>query len=173
MSDQESPRAPTSAPFYGKYRATVLDNADPKQMGRIQVICPDISALLPTTWAMPCVPVAGINMGFFIVPPIGGGVWIEFEQGDPDYPVWVGGFWGNPGEVPVMSHLIPPSGGMVLQSTSALGIVVNDAGIFIQAGAGAVSITVTAAGITLLSGTGTIIVTPGLVDVNAGALQVT
>ena len=30
---------------------------------------------------MPCVPVAGINMGVFTVPPIGAGVWMEFERG--------------------------------------------------------------------------------------------
>ena len=32
-----------------------------------------------------------------MVPQIGAGVWIEFEQGDPDYPIWVGGFWGSVG----------------------------------------------------------------------------
>ena len=43
---------------------------------------------------MPCVPVAGIQTGMFTVPPIGSGVWVEFEQGDPDYPIWTGCFWG-------------------------------------------------------------------------------
>ena len=49
---------------------------------------------MPTTWAMPCVPIAGKQEGVYMVPQIGAGVWIEFEQGDPDYPIWVGGFWG-------------------------------------------------------------------------------
>ena len=43
---------------------------------------------------MPCVPIAGKQMGVFVVPQIGAGVWVEFEQGDPDYPIWIGGFWG-------------------------------------------------------------------------------
>ena len=50
---------------------------------------------MPTTWALPCVPFAGINAGFFAVPAIGSAVWIEFEQGDPDYPIWAGCFWGR------------------------------------------------------------------------------
>ena len=48
---------------------------------------------MPTTWALPCVPIAGKQDGVYMVPQIGAGVWIEFEQGDPDYPIWVGGFW--------------------------------------------------------------------------------
>lgn len=84
----------SAGPFFGKYRGTVVNNIDPMMIGRIQAIVPDVSGLLPTSWAMPCVPVAGINMGVFTVPPIGAGVWMEFERGDPDYPVWVGGYWG-------------------------------------------------------------------------------
>ena len=57
---------------------------------------------------MPCLPVAGINTGVFTVPPIGAGVWIEFEQGDPDYPIWVGGYWGTAAEVPALAHAVPP-----------------------------------------------------------------
>ena len=84
----------SEGPFYGKYRAIVTMNIDPMQVGRIQVMCPDVSGFIPTTWAMPCVPVAGINMGIFTVPPMGSGVWIDFERGDPDFPIWVGGYWG-------------------------------------------------------------------------------
>ena len=72
-----------------------MNNVDPMQIGRIQAIVPDVSGPLPTSWAMPCLPVAGINTRLFTVPQIGAGVWIEFEQGDPDYPIWVGGYWGT------------------------------------------------------------------------------
>ena len=66
---------------------------------------------------MPCVPVAGINMGVFTVPPIGSGVWIEFERGDPDYPIWVGGYWGSAAEVPALAHAVPPGvAGITLQT---------------------------------------------------------
>ena len=92
-----------SQKFFGKYRGTVVNNVDVMQMGRIQAIVPDVSSVALTSWCMPCVPVAGIQTGVFTVPPIGAGVWIEFEQGDPDYPIWAGCYWGSPAEVPAMA----------------------------------------------------------------------
>ena len=81
--------------YYGKYRGVVVNNIDPEKRGRLLAIVPDVSSLFPTSWAMPCFPVGGIQMGIFTVPLIGAGVWIEFEQGDPDYPIWVGCFPRN------------------------------------------------------------------------------
>ena len=95
--------------YLGKFRGTVVQNVDPLQIGRIQVLVPDVSNLVPSTWAMPCLPAAGMQMGLYAVPPLGAGVWVEYEQGDADYPIWVGGFWGTAAEVPVLSHLAPPS----------------------------------------------------------------
>jgi uncharacterized protein involved in type VI secretion and phage assembly len=160
--------------FFGKYRATVINNLDPMQEGRIQVQAPDVSQLLPTTWAMPCTPVAGIQTGFFAVPVIGSGVWIEFEQGDVDHPIWVGGFWGSGAEVPALARTVPPAvpgitlqtplkngvvvsdvpgvtGGIMLQSTTGASIIVNDTGIYIQNGKGA-SIVMTGPTVTINNG---------------------
>ena len=78
--------------FYGKYRGTVISNEDPLQIGRIMALVPDVSNVMPTSWAMPCLPAVGIQYGICVLPPLGAGVWIEFEQGDPDYPIWTGGF---------------------------------------------------------------------------------
>lgn len=167
--------------FYGKFRGTVVNNIDPLQIGRIQVSVPDVS-VIPGTWAMPCMPIAGKQEGVFMVPQIGAGVWVEYEQGNPDYPIWVGGFWGSAAEVPALA-LVPPaippgqnivvqttaqntlvlsdspptpvSGGIVLKSTTGAMIVVNDSGIYIQNGKGA--------SITLIGPT---------VTVNMGALVV-
>ena len=72
--------------YFGKYRGTVINNVDPLQIGRLQVQVPDVSGLVPSTWAMPCLPVAGKQMGMYVIPQIGAGVWVEFEHGDPDYP---------------------------------------------------------------------------------------
>lgn len=84
--------------FYGKYRGKVVDNADPKKLGRLQVMVP--SVLGPdevTGWAMPCVPYGGdFNQGFFFIPEIEAGVWIEFEEGDLEFPIWMGTFWSEP-----------------------------------------------------------------------------
>lgn len=146
--------------YYGKYRGTVVNNIDPLQIGRIQVMVPDVSSLMPSSWAMPCVPIAGKQMGIFVVPQIGAGVWVEFEQGDPDYPIWVGGYWGIVAEVPALalagipaspnivlqtagqntimiSDLPGPTGGIMLKSTTGATIIVNDTGIYIQNGKGA------------------------------------
>lgn len=165
--------------FYGKYRGTVINNVDPLQIGRIQVAVPDVSGLLPSTWAMPCVPIAGKQMGTFVVPQMGAGVWIEFEQGDPDYPIWVGGYWGIVAEVPslalvgipaspnivlqtggqntiMISDVPGPTGGIMLKSTTGASIIVNDTGIYIQNGKGA-----------------SIVMTGPTVTINNGALVVT
>ena len=81
---------------HGMYRGTVMDNLDPLSMGRIKAFVPEVLQAVPTGWATPCAPVAGIKAGFFSVPAIGSGVWIEFEAGDVSRPIWVGGYWGAP-----------------------------------------------------------------------------
>jgi hypothetical protein len=164
--------------FHGKYRGTVVNNVDPMQIGRIQAIVPDVTSIVPSSWAMPCVPVAGINTGVFTVPQLGSGVWIEYEQGDPDRPIWVGGYWGTAAEVPVLARTVPPTvNGITLQTTLKNGIIVSDVpgptgGIQIQTTTGAM-ISVTDVGIVISNGKGAIISMVGpTVDVNAGALTV-
>lgn len=164
--------------FFGKYRGTVVNTLDPERRGRIQVIVPDVGGLIPGTWALPCVPFAGMQAGMFVLPAVGSGVWVEFEQGDPDHPIWVGGFWGSAAEVPALAQAgnpaspsivlqtlmqnsimvsdVPgPAGGIMLRSTTGATLVVNDVGITIQNGKGA--------SITLVGPT---------VDINLGALTV-
>lgn len=146
--------------FYGKYRGMVLNNIDPMQMGRLMVQVPDVGSVAPGTWAMPCVPIAGIQNGMFALPIIGSGVWIEYEQGDPDHPIWVGCFWGSAAEIPALALLTPPvlpaitlqtplqngitisdlpgpTGGIMLKSATGATLIVNDTGIYIQNGKGA------------------------------------
>ena len=168
----------STSPLFGKYRGTVINNIDPMQIGRIQAMVPDVAGFIPGTWAMPCVPAAGINTGFFTVPMMGSGVWIEFERGDPDYPIWVGGFWGSAAEVPVLAHAVPPGvTGFTLQTPLKNGLVVSDVpgptgGILIQTTTGAM-ISVSDVGIIISNGKGAIInLTGPTVDINLGALTV-
>ncbi|GGX24854.1 baseplate assembly protein [Pigmentiphaga litoralis] len=167
-----------SEKYLGKYRGMVLNNIDPMRLNRLQVQVPDVAGVLPVTWAMPCVPVAGLQNGFVALPVIGSGVWVEFEQGDPDYPIWVGCFWGSAVEVPLLANAAPPgvqsitmqtalqngltisdvpgpTGGIMLKSTTGATLIVNDTGITIQNGKGA-----------------SIVMTGPTVTVNAGALVV-
>ena len=88
--------------FIGKYRGVVTDNQDPRGLGRIRAKVQDVFGAEESGWAMPCLPYAGKDVGLYLVPPEQAFVWIEFEQGDPDYPVWTGCFWAE-GEVPVKS----------------------------------------------------------------------
>lgn len=121
--------------YYGKYRGTVINNIDPEQRGRIQAIVPDVQGLVPTTYALPCFPIAGKLEGVFMVPQIGAGVWIEFEQGDPDYPIWVGCFWGSAPalphpEIPLAAVVPPPifpGQNIVIQTTLQHSIIISDA----------------------------------------------
>lgn len=168
--------------FIGKFRATVLNNVDPETRGRLMLTIPDVLGVVPSTWAEPCTPLAGPTgppMGVYIVPPIGAGVWVEFEQGDPDYPIWVGCRWGGPSDIPPLAHaglpispnivmqtagqnsfvisdLPGPTGGLMLKSATGASIIVNDTGIYIQNGKGA-----------------SLIMTGPTVTINNGALVVT
>ena len=168
--------------FYGKYRGTVLFNIDPELRGRITCLVPDVLGIVPSTWAEPCTPLAGPTgpaMGVYMVPPIGAGVWVEFEQGDPDFPIWSGCRWGSASDVPPLAHaglpvspnivmqtiaqnafvisdLPGPTGGLMLKSTTGASIIVNDTGIYIQNGKGA-----------------SLIMTGPTVTINNGALVVT
>jgi uncharacterized protein involved in type VI secretion and phage assembly len=84
-----------SSRFYGKYRGVVIDNYDPKNMGRIKAHIPEVLGDGQTGWALPCVPYAGEGAGVYTVPPPGTGVWIEFEAGDVSHPIWSGCWWGE------------------------------------------------------------------------------
>jgi hypothetical protein len=92
--------------FYGKYRGIVLNNIDPLQIGRLQAMVPEVLGEIPSGWALPCAPYAGTGSGFYAIPPIGAGVWIEFEAGDTSRPIWTGAWWAA-GEVPMNEQATP------------------------------------------------------------------
>ena len=64
---------------------------------------PDVSNVMPSTWAMPCLPFAGIQSGFFAVPDDRLGGVGRVRAGRPDYPIWIGCFWGSAAEVPALA----------------------------------------------------------------------
>lgn len=113
--------------FYGKYRGQVLINVDPLNLGRITAMVPAVFGVIPSGWALPALPLAGVLMGLFAVPAIGSWVWIEFEGGDPEHPIWSGCFWGE-GETPLPAKVPAPPPGVkvVLQTQTGHNIVVDD-----------------------------------------------
>ena len=170
--------------YPGLYRATVTLNVDPELRGRLMLMIPDVLSFVPSSWAEPCTPLAGPTgpgMGVYMVPPIGAGVWVMFEHGEVDRPVWLGcrfdqasnvpplALAGNPADPNIviqtlLQHTLmlsdlpptPVTGGIVLKSTTGATIVVNDSGIYISNGKGA---TITMVGPTI--------------DMNLGALTIT
>ena len=155
-------------------------NIDPELRGRIMCEVPDVLSLSPSSWCEACVPLAGPTgppMGTYFVPPIGAGVWVEFEQGDPNKPIWSGCRFA-PSNCPTLalaglpvspsivlqtelqntiaiSDLPGPLGGIILKSATGATLIVNDTGIYIQNGKGAT--------MTMLG---------PAIDFNAGALTV-
>jgi type VI secretion system (T6SS) baseplate-like injector VgrG len=138
---------------------------------------------------MPCLPITGKQMGTFMLPQIGSGVWIEFEQGNPDYPIWTGGYWGLAAELPLAAlagNPVAPS--LIFQSTLQNAVMISDlpptppppvmppvpttGGIILRSTTGA-SIVVNDAGIFISNGKGAIISMMGpSILVNNGALMI-
>ncbi len=86
-------KQPTT-PLVGKFRGKVVNNLDPLFMGRLTVelaIEPDMQC----NWCMPCLPYAGPEERRSAIPPVGTNVWVEFEGGDVNFPIWSGCFWSE------------------------------------------------------------------------------
>lgn len=163
-------------PFCGKYRGVVTDNNDPLKLGRIRARVPDVTGDQETGWATPCVPFAGDKMGFYGLPKKGAGVWIEFEHGDPDYPLFAGCWWGASSELPAEAA-DEPTRRVAIKTSAGHCIVFDDSdgkgGISITASGGQ-KLVIDSNGIELSDGQGGVIkVSGGKVTVNNGALEVT
>ena len=168
----------TGARYFGKYRATVINTMDPEMRGRIQVQLGDRYGLFVSTWAHPAFPVAGKGNGIVTLPQVGSSVWIEFEAGDPDNPIWTGGFWPDAGALPplAMAGATPLTPNIHLQTATGTSITLSDnpaQQVLIQTATGAM-ITIGAAGIQILNGQGASIAMVGpSVIINNGALTIT
>lgn len=156
--------------FYGKFRGVVSDNSDPSNLGRIRARVVDVFGEEESGWAMPSVPYAGSQVGLFLIPPTNASVWIEFEHGNPDYPIWTGCFWAE-NEVPVS----PASADKKVLKTGAGTITLDD-----TQGANSVTIETTNSlkikmdqqGIEISNGSQKIMISTSSVSVNDGALEV-
>jgi uncharacterized protein involved in type VI secretion and phage assembly len=155
----------------GKFRGVVVDNNDPNQLGRLTARVPDVFGDETSGWALPATPYAGDGVGLYLIPPVGASVWIEFEHGDPEYPIWSGCFWAG-GEVPAS----PASPDVKVLKTPAGTITINDtsgaAGITIETADGK-KIVLDSGGIEITVGQAVVKLSGPTVSVNSGALEVT
>ena len=160
--------------FFGKYRGLVISNVDPTSRGRLQVQVPVIMGE-ETVWAAPCVPYAGDGVGFFALPPVDAGVWVEFEAGDLSYPIWSGCFWAD-GQIAAADalptvkffktdnftiRLDDAAGEMVVETKTGSRITVN-----------ATEVKLEAARVSQVAQSAKTTLTPPSFDVNDGALSV-
>jgi hypothetical protein len=176
----------------GKYRGVVINNIDPTKRGRLLVEVPDALRNVPSTWAEACLPLAGmtgLSMGSYFVPPVGAAVWIEFERGDVNRPIWTGCRMPSTSDVPLSSQMItPPVSGMAMETTNKNAIIISDlapsvpptvmpptiptGGVVLKSASGA-SIVVNDAGIFISNGKGATINMVGpMITVNNGALVI-
>ena len=190
--------APRDRRFYGKYRGRVVSNIDldPTMVGRLLVYCPQVPGSL-LNWALPCTPYAGLGVGFHAMPPVGANVWVEFEGGDPQFPIWSGCFWEplefigprtvNP-LIPAMVKMFktdtttvtindtPVIGGVKISVMPPAVVIpvtieVNAMGVTIETGISKVTIN-PAAGTTATTGPTKVAATPASVDVQTGQVGV-
>lgn len=162
--------------FFGKYRGKVVSNSDPLLQGRLRISVPSVMGEAGQAWAMPCVPYAGPGVGLFAMPPVGANLWIEFEGGDPDHPIWTGCFWGA-GEAP----LTPAIASTKVLKTDGTTLTFNDVagggGFTLEVGAPVVTsplkLVFNSEGIELSNGVATIKLSPTTVTINDGAFEVT
>lgn len=167
----------------GKYAATVVDNDDPEQMGRLLVRCREVLGT-QAVWALPCVPYAGPGVGFHFIPPVDAGVWIEFAGGDTDCAIWVGCYWAK-GDLPADAESadikLIATGKAVLKIDDSSGEVVvkNDSDASttwsgdVATEAGGATHTVGANGVVSESAPGKVEVGAAGVTLNNGAFKVT
>lgn len=111
-----------TARYYGKYRGIVSDNSDPTNIGRIKARVSELLGTVDTGWALPCAPYAGDGEGQFTVPPVGAGVWIEFESGELSRPIWSGCWWGE--------NQVPQDNGGT-SATAPLKIIRSETGLMV------------------------------------------
>lgn len=163
--------------LFGKYRAMVLDNLDPLLLGRVLAEVPALPGSV-LNWALPCTPYAGPSVGLYAIPPVGANVWIEFEAGDPSYPIWTGCFWAH-GELPATPSG-PPTPQTKLFQTDACTLVLNDlldaGGIFLTCSPPAVATPITlllnSTGISLTCPESAIRITPASIELTQGTTTV-
>jgi hypothetical protein len=154
--------------YYGKYRGVVTDIADPLNQCRIRASVPAVLGEHSCGWALPCAPFAGDGHGFVMLPKVGSGIWIEFEAGQLDRPIWSGGWWAN-GERP------NPQGDEVRVIVSGKGhsVILDDEADTVKlVHAGGPEITMTATEIVLTCGACEIKVGTSSISMNNGIVKV-
>jgi hypothetical protein len=165
--------------YFGIYQGIVADSQQtPPPLGRIFVRVPDLFGDQVIGPAWPCLPFAGNKMGFFAVPPKDTLVWIMFEMGHSDLPVWLGSFWEEEKEMPPLPQGVQqnPNSAVLICTQGGHSILLDDAksggGITLKTSGGQ-KIIVTSQSIEIDNGNGAKLeLKNNQVSINGGALEV-
>lgn len=161
--------------YFGKYRGRVANNLDPDGRGRLQVEVPAVLGEGRESWALPCMPYAGPLVGFFAIPPVGASIWVEFEGGDPESPIWSGAFWEDGDTPPSVSKASPEAQtAMTCLETESARITLDDGpngGLTIEARG--LTVVLSDSGFEITNGTASIAMNNGTVSINRDGLEVT
>lgn len=153
--------------FYGKYRGVVTEVEDAGR-GRIKAKVPSVLGSQATGWCDPCVPYAGDKCGILFLPEVGTGVWIEFEGGDPSFPIWSGCYFRDdkiPEDAGPKKKVIRTAGGhQILFDDDAGSITIKDSNEN--------EIVMDSSGVTIKRGSNKVLVSDSKVSVNDGAMEV-
>lgn len=153
---------------YGKYRGTVTDIADPEKLGRIKALVPALMDETEVGWALPAFPFTGDGHGHVMLPSVGAMVWIEFEAGNLDNPIWSGGFFIS-GQRPTPDT----DGARVIVSPAGHQVVIDDdADEVVITHQGGPKIKLTGDTITLTVGACKIEITTTAISLNNGIVKV-
>lgn len=94
---------PVARRFSGSFLAEVVSVNDPDNLSRVQIRLLNFDGVEgqdAPLWARVAVPFAGGNRGAFLLPDVGDEVLINFINGDPRFPIVVGGLWNGNASAP-------------------------------------------------------------------------
>lgn len=158
--------------YCAKYGGIVRDNQDPDKLGRLKVWVPSLFLEDDAAWAVPALP-----YGVFFLPEVGATVWVEFEGGDADLPIWTGirgapGGWAAEADPPTRRVLKTLAGHLVVfddgsgdeavevhDGKGASAMVMNKDGVTFTDGVNGNSITMTSTGVEVKHGQSAHVVT--------------
>ena len=155
--------------YYGKYGGVVIDNDDPSQLARLKVRVPALMQDAEIGWARPALPFAGPGHGHVMVPEVDAMVWVEFEAGNLDQPIWSGCFYAENQSAPEPTA----PGARVVVTPKGHQVVLDDDGDkLLVAHAGGATLEMTATEITLSIGASKMVMSNTAITFNDGVLKI-
>jgi len=158
---------PPVARYYGKFAGLVADNGPPSMGAHRGEVVVKIPGLLEETadgGASQPIQVRAAPAflpGFFYVPENGDKVWVEFVNGDINFPIWTGVWYPQNGAPQTSGDTAPSQDQKIIRTKSGLVIMLDDSSggekIVVKHGKSNATITLDATGVTINSDNGVVL----------------